>query len=50
MPIDRISLYIELDNDEKVDLEVAARASIALAETVKEIAGLLILLAGSESS
>ncbi|HJE22118.1 MAG TPA: hypothetical protein K8W01_00455 [Methylorubrum populi] len=41
MPADQLSLYIDLHKGQKADLEAAARASLAFAEAVREIAEFL---------
>ncbi|SFL73887.1 hypothetical protein [Methylorubrum salsuginis] len=38
MPVDTLSLYLDLEEGQKADLEVASRAAIAFAEAVREIA------------
>ncbi|BAQ45883.1 MULTISPECIES: hypothetical protein [Methylobacterium] len=41
MSADRFSLYLDLEEGQSADLEVAARASIAFAETIREIAAFM---------
>lgn len=41
MPAERLSLYIELEAGQKADLEIASRAAIAFAETIREIAAFI---------